>query len=442
MHNHYKKSLVAAACVLSFSSAWSQAYVKEEPKSGRINSPYSRFGIGNVVDMHSAGLRRMGGTAKGYAKEHSINAFNPASYTYLGRTTLEFAVGAQSNTARIGEDATRSSTFTIDHLNIGIPLIRNKMAMNIGFSPYSKVYYNAMDSVDVSNLGKANRVYNGDGNLNFAFLGLSGGTNGFSVGVNAGYLFGSIRNSTYFNVVDSNILHTRNSEFSSKDVYGGLHVKAGLMYKKSLAKEQYFSVGATAGLGQKINMTHSYYMVAGTGRVTNPENAITDTVEAKYDVKGKMQMPLEMAFGVHFGKGQQYDLGLDVQYADWSKFSKMGVEESGVGTNAYRIALGGEVIPNMKATAKQYFSAITYRMGLYYGKDYFFINNTNINYYGLTIGAQLPMRPYFNQSGGINLSLDLGNRGTIQNNLAQEFYVKFTLGLRFNDLWFQRPKYD
>lgn len=442
MHKHYKKQLIFAISFLSFGSAWSQAYIQAEPKSGRINSPYSRFGIGNTVDMYSAGLRGMGGTATGYAKEHTINAFNPASYTYLSRTTLEFAIGAQSNTVRIGDDITRSSTFTINHLNIGIPLIRTKMAMNIGFTPISRVYYNAMDSIDVIDLGRANRIYNGEGNLNFAFLGLSGGTNGFSVGVNAGYLFGNIRNSTYFNIVDSNTLHTRNSDFSRKDEYGGLYFKAGLMYKKQLAKEHYFSVGATAGLGQKINMSRSAYAVAGTGRVSDPNNAITDTVEATYNVKGQMQMPMDLAFGAHFGKGQNYDIGLDVQYADWSKFSRMGQPEIGVGQNAYRLALGGEIIPNVKATAKQYFSAITYRMGLYYGKDYFHISNTDINYYGLTIGAQLPMRPYFNQSGGVNLSLDLGNRGTLTNNLAKEFFIKFTFGLRFNDIWFQRPKYD
>jgi hypothetical protein len=69
--------------------AWAQATVNtNDPKSGRINSPYTRYGIGNMVDTRSAGLRGMGGIANGYAKDYTINAYNPASYTFLNRTTL------------------------------------------------------------------------------------------------------------------------------------------------------------------------------------------------------------------------------------------------------------------------------------------------------------------------------------------------------------------
>lgn len=440
---------LAFLLLLSFttSTAWSQATVNtSDPKSGRVNSPYSRFGIGNMAETRSAGLRGMGGTANGYAKDYTINAYNPASYTYLNRTTLEFAIEAQSNNARIGDDVTKSGTFTISQFNLAFPVKKGKLAMNIGYTPLSKVYYNAVDSALVPDLGKTARTYNGEGNLNFAYLGISGGSNGFSAGVNVGYLFGSIRNSTYFNVVDSNANYTRNSDYSRKDIYGGLYWKGGLMYKANMKNSQYISIGATATLSQKINSSRTEYFVAGTDTaLNNPLGAITDTVSALYDSKGKMTLPAEFGFGIHYGKGNNYDFGLDVTYADWSLFKRYNASEIGVGKNAYRLALGGEVVPNVKATGKEYFSAMTYRFGVYYGKDYFLIpgtNNTDINYYGLTLGAQLPFKPTFDQSGALNLSLDMGNRGTISNGLAKEFYVKFTLGLRFNDLWFRRPKYD
>ncbi|RQO30839.1 hypothetical protein DBR32_08975 [Taibaiella sp. KBW10] len=429
---------------LSATTSWSQATVNtNEPKSGRINSPYSRFGIGNMADNRSAGLRGMGGTANGYAKDYTINAYNPASYTYLNRTTLEFAIDMQSNSARIGEDVTKSGTFTISQFNLAFPIKKGNLGMNIGYTPISKVYYNAADSIMVPGLGQAARTYNGEGNLNFAYLGLSGGTKGFSVGVNAGYLFGNIRNSSYFNVVDSNANYTRNTDASRKDIYGGLYWKGGLMYRATMKNSQYISVGATATLSQKVNSSRTEYFVAGTDTaLNNPLGAITDTVSASYDRKGKMVLPTELGFGIHYGKGNNYDFGLDITYADWSVFKRYDASETGVGKNAYRLAIGGEVVPNVKATGKEYFAAMTYRFGAYYGKDYYYINGTNINYYGLTLGAQLPFKPTYDQSGALNLSLDMGNRGTINNNLAKEFYVKFTLGLRFNDLWFRRPKYD
>lgn len=426
--------------------AWAQATVNtSEPKAGRINSPYTRYGIGNMVDTRSAGLRGMGGIANGYAKDFTINAYNPASYTYLNRTTLEFALDMQSNNVRIGDNVTKSGTFTISQFNLAFPLKQGNLAMNLGYTPVSKVYYNSADTVMVQGLGKALQTHNGEGNLNFAYIGLSGGANGFSIGVNAGYLFGSIRNSSYFNVIDSNSSYTRNTDISRKDIYGGLYWKGGIMYKAKLKGNQYISAGATGTLSQKINTTRTEYFVAGTDTVlNNPGGAITDTVSAVYNKQGKMTMPTELGFGIHYGKANNYDFGIDLTYADWSVFNRFGATEANIGQNAYRIAIGGEVIPNVKATAKQYFSAMTYRFGAYYGKDYVYWDktNTNINYYGLTVGLQLPFRPYYEQSGALNMSLDMGNRGTIANDLAREFYVKFTLGLRFNDLWFRRPKYD
>ena len=37
---------------------------------------------------------------------------------------------------------------------------------------------------------------------------------------------------------------------------------------------------------------------------------------------------------------------------------------------------------------------------------------------------------------------ELGQRGTLQNNLVKENYVTFRLGFTLNDRWFQRYQYD
>lgn len=422
-------------------STFADAQVSDlpEPSSGKINSPYSRFGLGNISDHKSVVLKGMAGVANGYASEHEINAENPASYTYLKSAAFNFGFIAQGNNVKIGEDVTHSSTITINHLNLALPLIQKHLAINIGYMPYSSVYYNSRDSIVIDNI-KAYQTYNGEGGLNYGFMGISGGWGGFSAGVNAGYMFGNFRNSSYFALDTTYMLTTRITDTSTNTNYGSLYFKGGLMYKAKIQKDKYLSIGGTASLSNKLNAIRNGYMTAST-----TGQSVIDTVSASYDLKGEMTLPAEYGFGIHYGKQNNFDFGVDFDYSNWKKFSRFtGNPEVGVAQNAYRVAIGGEILPNPKATTKQYFSAVTYRFGAYYGKDYFNLNNTDINFYGGTIGFQLPFKPSPNseQMGALNISLDLGNRGTVQNGLAKEFYTKFSVGVKFNARWFERYKFN
>ncbi|HLU17213.1 MAG TPA: hypothetical protein VKZ76_04095 [Edaphocola sp.] len=442
-----KNKAFALSIFLSFATSvsFSQIVNPSEPSSGRLNSPYSRFGVGNWAENRGINLRGMGGIANGYSSDHVINAFNPASYTYLGATSFEFGLSAASNSVRINELVTNSSTLTISHLNLAFPIIRKKLAMNIGYMPVTNVYYKTQDSSFVDGMGAVKNTSNGQGGLNYGFVGLSGGAGGFSVGVNAGYLFGSIKHSSYLNGVDSNAMNLRVTDISSKYGFSGFYFKAGAMYRATLKNNHYLSIGATTALKQDINTTLDDYMVVGTKPVSIIDPIVVDTISANYNQQTVLTMPQEYGFGIHFGKQSSYNIGLDVNYYDWSDF-KLGEHQTGVPAynNAYRLGLGGEVLPNPKATMKQYFSAITYRLGAYYGMDYLRINNTDINYWGMTVGAMLPFRPSPNseQHGALNFALDFNNRGTLDNGLAREFTTRFTVGLKLNASWFQRRKYE
>lgn len=434
---------IAISLIISLSStaAWSQISNATEPTAGRLNSPYSRFGMGNLTENRGIGLRGMGGIANGYSNEHTINAFNPASYSYLANTAFEFGLLGESNSVRIGDDITNSSTLSLSHMNLAIPIVKRKLAFNIGYMPISTAYYKSQDSTLIPGLGGTKRTLNGQGAINYGFLGVSGGVGGFSLGVNAGYMFGNMRNSSYLNVVDSNVDYTRATDITSKVVYGGMYFKGGAMYRAKFKDNKYLSIGATAGLSQKLNATLDDYTVAGTVGTT----VVTDTIAARYEEKGKLTLPAEYGFGVHYGKNNVYNVGVDFNYADWSVYRQFDDQASADVTNStYRIGLGGEVLPNPKATSKQYFSAITYRLGAYYGKDYIRLKNTDINYYGVTAGLLFPFKPSPNseQHGALNVALDFGNRGTLDNGLAREFHTRLTIGLKINASWFMRRKYD
>lgn len=440
------KKAIALSLVLSLAATagWAQITNRREPTTGRINSPYSRFGIGSLSENRSIGLRGMGGIANGYSNEHTINAFNPASYSYLVNTAFEFGLVGETNNVRMNETVTNSSTLTLSHLNFAFPIIKRKLAVNLGYLPIANAYYNTVDSSMVDGLGLVRRNYNGQGALNYGFIGISGGLGGFSLGVNAGYMFGNMRNSSYLNVFDTAGFaagNARVTEVTSRSVYGGMYFKGGAMYRAKLKDNNFLSIGATAALSQRLNNTMDDHVVAGTiGTIV-----VTDTVSARYGAEGHLVMPAEYGFGLHYGKNNVYNVGVDLNYADWSVFRQFDAQASPQITNStYRIGIGGEVLPNPKATSKQYFSAVTYRLGAYYGKDHIRINETDVNYYGVTAGLMLPFKPSANseQHGALNIGMDFGNRGTLDNGLAREFRTRFTIGMKLNASWFVRRKYD
>jgi hypothetical protein len=65
--------------------------------------------------------------------------------------------------------------------------------------------------------------------------------------------------------------------------------------------------------------------------------------------------------------------------------------------------------------------------------------NESIDEFGMSFGVGLPAGLYFTN---INLGFEYWTRGTTANNLIQENYLSLYLSFSFNDLWFQKPKYN
>ena len=71
--------------LMLFLASWAHA----QPK---INSPYSRFGIGEIRDQNFVALSSMGGLAASYHNIYNVNALNPASLGFLRNTAFEVGV--------------------------------------------------------------------------------------------------------------------------------------------------------------------------------------------------------------------------------------------------------------------------------------------------------------------------------------------------------------
>ena len=57
------------------------------------NSPYTRYGLGELSDQHFGNSKAMGGIAYGLRNGLQVNAANPASYTAIDSLTFIFDIG-------------------------------------------------------------------------------------------------------------------------------------------------------------------------------------------------------------------------------------------------------------------------------------------------------------------------------------------------------------
>ena len=99
----YKKiSLLGLVC-MCISTVWAQTE----------NSPYSRYGLGDLVPNQNILNRGMGGVSAAYSDFHTVNFINPASYAKLKQyTTFDVGIELDNRTLRALDPPRKFSSFS------------------------------------------------------------------------------------------------------------------------------------------------------------------------------------------------------------------------------------------------------------------------------------------------------------------------------------------
>ena len=199
-------------------------------------------------------------------------------------------------------------------------------------------------------------------------------------------------------------------------------------------------IGATFAAQTNINsridsLSYNYYNVQGYDR-------IRDTVENVKGVKGSVTLPLSFGFGLGFKKGDRWLVAADVAFQNWSSYQAFN--QSGGLKNSTRVSLGAQWVPNAKAGQKKYMSRVHYRIGCRYAQTALELKGTRLTESAASIGFGFPVgRNYLLQNFSmINIGLEIGQRGTVNNGLIKESFFKATVGFTINDRWFVKPKFD
>jgi len=406
------------------------------------NSPYSYFGLG---DMQADGFglsRGLGGISTPLRGPSHLAIANPASYAAVRFTTFEF--GIRCNLSWWSQDINRlrSSDLNLASLSLGIPILKYKGGISMGLLPYSSMSYDITDTRVNSSGYTENLIYQGLGDLYQAHLG--GGYRigkpdwGIAFGANLFYLLGSLDRVVVSQVADeANFFNTR---LSLNNKVRGFSWNLGLQgdLKLKVKNPRILVVGLSWRRNNEINSRRTtiearqelVFTSSGSFPVWTELNRIEEG-DAKLTLPGYLQGGLAL-----YGNNN-WLVGVDMHFGQWNKVSVPG--QNITLTNNLRAAAGIAFTPDPRAYTK-FFKKMNYRFGLYYDTNYLTLTDTNLPIYGLTLGGAIPVR-----SGVSNISftLDIGQRGTLKQNLLRENYVKMTLGINLNDpSWFQKRQYD
>lgn len=416
------------------------------------NSPYSRYGVGDVVPNQNVVNRGMGGIAAGYSDFQSLNFVNPASLGSVRSTVFDIGseVDIRTLKSNTSPEKFKSVNTLISYLQIGFPIATEKMmkkdkywGVSFGLRPVTRINYkiNTNERTAVDSLST---LYEGSGGISQANISTGIKFKNFSLGLSTGYSFGSKDYSTQREVKNDSVFHYP-SNTAIKTRFGGLFVNAGMQYDfVSKDKKSLLRLGAYANLQQNLNAKRSEIQETiaynGDGGFIN-----IDTVRFTNDVPGTVKLPATYGIGFTYVK-QNLVFGADFEITNWSDYRYYDQRDEL--QNNFTVKVGGQYQPAKDNTpATKYWSFVKYRAGLYYGNDYVKINDKSRPNYGLTVGAGLPLTSlarsaYVREVVVLNTGIEVGSRGNKQSQSLREGILRFSIGVSMNARWFFKPKYD
>jgi hypothetical protein len=399
-------------------------------------SPYTIFGLGDIQGMDLVHNIGMGGVGISTGNPFHLNNKNPALLTHNRVVVFETAVTTERKKLRTTDLSQTNFTGGLGYLAIGFPVIRDQWTISVGLMPMSIVNYNSRDLGTVPGTSSLlNTTYDGSGGVSQAYFatGLQL-IKGLSVGFRAAYLFGSIRQEKTFFVQETQYITAGVERNSFSDVTFGFGAAYSLELKENL---NFLNLGITYDIGGDQNVTRLERLERRDrsndllSPVDEPPYLITD------DLKGSIKVPSKLGIGMAYEKKLKWMVGVDITLGNWSEYKNFEGESEGL-IDRKEIAIGGSYIPDA-FSVDNFLKRITYMMGINYQQTPYFVNDQEINDLGINFGVTLPLR----NLSRLSLAFKVGQRGTTDNELIKETYIKAYLGVTINDnKWFIRRKFD
>lgn len=396
-------------------------------------SPYSFFGIGDQAKIKSVEEIAMGEMGGALNSEYQMSFTNPATYGSLIYTNYVFSAGNKATSVDDGENVQSSSTAKLTYIALGIPIHGNQ-GLAFGLMLNTAVGYSLLNSIyDEEDVLTETNLFTGDGGTNRAFIGY-----GYqfpfdlSLGFEVAYIFGGIEKSI-LNRRSGVQLATRHETIS---FVKGYNYKLGAHYSKDISDQLKLKLGATFELENDLDEKGDQYLYSLDN--TGEEFARRKDTISNIHFNTVIKTPLKTILSAGVGQEHKWFIGGEYSFQDAIEFDGIIYEDNSsyYYTNSSVMSIGGFFTPKYNSISS-YWNRATYRAGFNYKKLGLVINNTEIDDYGISFGVSLPIGKRLSNA---NFGIELGKRGTTENNLVEENYFNFRISLSLNDKWFRKSK--
>lgn len=396
------------------------------------NSPYTRYGYGQLSEQYFGNTKAMGGTAYGLRDGSQINPLNPASYTAIDSLTFIFEGGFSVQNTNFSSQGTKlnAKNSSFDYVAMQFRM-RKWLAMSIGLLPYSSVGYNLNKvDTDVESPEAQNLItYSGDGGLHQLYAGLGVKVlKNLSVGANVSYFWGETTRTGYvqFPRNDNAFSYEELTHMSVRDY----KLDFGAQYTQNFGKKHAVTLGVVFSPKKKLNndayVQRAMYLGKGNSRTIVSVSTI-DTV-ATYGT------PNTFGVGLTYVYDNRLTIGADYSLQKWGDVTYMN--EPNAFCDASRISVGAQYRPSLMS--RHYLANVKYRLGAYYSEPYYKINGLRAcREYGVTAGFGLPLP---SSRSLINVSAQYIHVKGLKSYMVDENTLRLSIGITFNERWFFKRK--
>jgi len=389
-------------------------------------STYSIFNIGDLRIFSTAAAAARGGIEASVPSPSTINSINPAAWSDIRLVTLQASMNFEQYqvsdpTGKISQNSSRLQDFSV-----AFPY-SEQYGGAIAFSihPYSTVNYRTQVKRDVQladSTTTARVDYTGQGGISEVTGGASfRPVEWLTLGAAGSAFFGSIHSESQVSFPSATL---NPASYQTSDLFVGWGFRGGF----HIDPVENLRIGGAFESGS--NLTHE--------RIASSIYSEADTtlIDTSSQTETTFKLPSRVTVGGSYIIGRNM-VSLEGSMQSW------GTEQFTTSRPASRVAVGYDYLPSGSVNASG-LERWTFRLGGYYENTYYQLENgTGINQMGVTLGARYPLGGSANGLGAgtaFDVAIELGQRGTTDNNLTKEMFGKLSLELSVSELWFVRAR--
>ena len=408
------------------------------------NSPYTRYGIGQLSDQTSVMSRGMGGTAYALRNNQLVNFANPASYSAVDSLTMKYDLGLSLQNSNYSDDngvSLNAKNSSLDYLMLNFRLAPG-LGVALGLVPFAYVGYDYDATSESTAVEATNIKYAGSAGFSQAFVGIGYDIiPNLSVGMNISYLYGTTKknitqtfpnSSTAYPILTSESVRLKSYKFDF-----------GLQYEMQYSKD----------LGARLGVTYSPGVSANN---TSYISRTIYTTSGSIDSANRYDLESAVDYASHYGLGaaimwKNWLFSADATYEDWAgcgypvinlgdlpdeSAKNIDATSYNVYKDRYRLSMGVQYQPD--PNGRSFWSLTRYSIGGYMDAlQYSFENQRAAYEYGVTVGMAMPV---FRSASVLSLSGQYSILKPQVTGLLEESRFKISIGLTFNERWFFKRK--